>query len=169
MFSELFFIKRFVLIFGDPVISLTVVLAAILVFAGLGGLWAQRKKAAALRNALIALVAVLLLTLIGVDFIIQHLLRLAGTWRYIAAILLMFPAGFLMGLPFPLGMRYILQNPVQRAYAWSSNGCASVLTSIASAQIALSCGIPFILGCAASAYFVVLVSVMLSGRMRPAD
>jgi hypothetical protein len=35
MFSELFFIKRFILIFGDPVISFTVVLTAILVFAGL--------------------------------------------------------------------------------------------------------------------------------------
>jgi hypothetical protein len=169
MFSELFFIKRFILIFGDPVISFTIVLAAILVFAGLGGLWVQRKKAAGLRNSLIALVAVLVLTLIVMNFGIHYLLRLSGIRRYIAAILLMFPAGFLMGLPFPLGMRYILKNPGQRAYAWSSNGCASVLTSIASAQIALSYGIPYILGCAVSAYLLVLACVGMSGRLESSN
>jgi len=68
------------------------------------------------------------------------------------------PIGFLMGLPFPLGMRDMLKSPMQRAYAWSINGCASVLTSIISAQIALVSGISYILGCAIAAYLIVICS-----------
>ena len=49
-----------------------------------------------------------------------------------------------MGLPFPLGMRHMLESPVQRAYAWSVNGCASVLSAIVAAQAAISFGIPVI-------------------------
>jgi hypothetical protein len=63
-----------------------------------------------------------------------------------------------MGLPFPLGMRDMLNSPTQHAYAWSVNGCASVLTSIVSAQLALVFGISSILGCAIAAYFVVTFS-----------
>jgi hypothetical protein len=44
MFGELFFIKQYILIFSDPIISFTVVLSAILVFSSLGGLWSQRIK-----------------------------------------------------------------------------------------------------------------------------
>jgi hypothetical protein len=71
-----------------------------------------------------------------------------------------------MGLPFPLGMRDMLNSPTQRAYAWSVNGCASVLTSIVSAQLALVCGISFILGCAIAAYFVVILSWQQINRIR---
>jgi hypothetical protein len=56
-------------------------------------------------------------------------------------------------------MRYLLQNPTQRAYAWSANGCASVLASIGSAQIALSFGLPHIMFAAILAYAFALLAV----------
>ena len=37
MFVELYFIKQFVLLYGDPVVSFTVVLSGMLVFSGVGG------------------------------------------------------------------------------------------------------------------------------------
>jgi hypothetical protein len=67
------------------------------------------------------------------------------------------PVGFLMGVPFPLGMRYILNTPVQRAYAWSVNGCAAVLTSIAAAQVAISWGIVQVAAAGVLAYVLALV------------
>ena len=82
-----------------------------------------------------------------------------GIARYIFAFLILFPIGFLMGFPFPMGMRYLLENPVQRAYAWALNGCSSVLTSIISAQIALSLGITHIMAFAAIAYLFAFLSV----------
>jgi len=53
----------------------------------------------------------------------------------------------------------LLENSVQRAYAWSVNGCASVLSAIIAAQIALSFGIPLIAIIAVFSYLVALGAV----------
>jgi hypothetical protein len=158
MFIELFFIKKYILLFGDPVISFTVVLAGVLIFSGLGGVWAQKKEKQILKISLSALIAAILIVLLALDTIIESLLRFSFVWRQLGAVLILMPIGFLMGLPFPLGMRDLLKSPIQRAYAWSINGCASVLTSIISAQIALISGISYILGCAIAAYLIVIGS-----------
>ena len=159
MFVELFLIKRYILIFGDPVISFTVVLSAILVFSSIGGLWTQHQKTIGIRNALIALIIILLAIIFCIDWIVDHILGFSAIWQYVCAFLLILPVGFLMGLPFPLGMRYLLKNPAQRAYAWSVNGCASVLTSIGAAQVALSFGIRYIMAAAIIGYAVALASL----------
>lgn len=165
MFIELFFIKKYILLFGDPIISFTVVVAGVLIFSSFGGAWSQKRKADILKMALFCLAGVLLLTFIGLNLLIEQLLRFSDLWRYSGALLLLLPIGFLMGLPFPLGMRDMLNSPTQRAYAWSVNGCASVLTSIASAQLALVFGISFILACAIAAYFVVIFSWQQMSRI----
>jgi hypothetical protein len=154
MFVELFFIKKYIFIFGDPVISFTVVLTGILVFSGFGGYCSQRIGPGGLRYALIALIAVLIFIFLGLDPMIHGILGLSKILQYALAILLLILPCFLVGLPFPLGMRYLLNRPAQRAYAWTANGCSSVLASILSAQIALSLGIPIIILCAAAAYLL---------------
>jgi hypothetical protein len=158
MFIELFFIKKYIFVFGDPVISFTVVLAGILVFSSFGGYCSQRIGPHSLRNVLLVLIAVLVFVFFCLDPIIHQILELSNFVRYLMAFLLLIPAGFLAGFPFPLGMRYLLNRPDQRTFAWTANGCASVLTSIASAQIALSLGIPIIIICAALAYLLALIS-----------
>ncbi len=158
MFIELFFIKKYILLFGDAVIGFTVVLAGILIFSSLGGAWVQKKEKHILTFALIALIVALLIASLTLDHIIRYLLRVPALWRQSGAVLILLPIGFLMGIPFPLGMRDMLKSPIQRAYAWSINGCASVLTAIISAQIALISGISYILGCAIAAYLLVILS-----------
>ncbi len=160
MFVELFFIKQFTLLFGDPIVSFTFVLAGVLVFSSAGGLWSQRFDSRAIWISLTLLVLLILFMIFSTDFFSHQILKRSLFIRYLLALLLLMPTGFLLGLPFPLGMRYLLQYPVQRAYAWSANGCASVLTSIVSAQIALSWGISKILVCAGVSYLVVWVSVI---------
>ncbi len=54
-------------------------------------------------------------------------------------------------------MRLLLPTPHARACAWTANGCASVLASIAAAQLALSSGIAAIVIGAAGAYGVALI------------
>jgi hypothetical protein len=154
MFVELFFIKKYIFIFGDPVVSFTIVLTGILIFSGLGGVCSQRIGPGGLRNVLIALIAVLILVFLGIDPILRGILGFSKILQYALAVLLLILPCFLVGLPFPLGMRYLLNRPGQRAYAWTANGCASVLTSILSAQIALSLGIPIIILFAAAAYLL---------------
>jgi hypothetical protein len=154
MFIELYLIKGLILLVGDPFISFTLVVSAILIFSSLGGLWVHTKSIRNIRPALLTLIGVLILTAIGLELLSVHLLRIPPVLRYFTALLLMLPAGFLMGMPFPLGMRYLLNSPVQRAYAWSVNGCASVLSAIVAAQAAISFGIPLIAGLAVLAYVV---------------
>lgn len=159
MFVELYFIKFFILIFGDPTISFTLVVSAVLIFSSLGGLFMHNRMVRNIRPALFTLIAGLILVSAGLELMVDYLLTVTKVWRYSIVLLSMLPVGLLMGLPFPFGMRYLLEIPVQRAYAWSVNGCASVLSSIAAAQLAISVGIPAIAVCAVVAYFLAVVSV----------
>jgi hypothetical protein len=159
MFVELYFIKSFILLVGDPVISFTMVLSAILIFTSLGGLWVQNKSGQDIRSALAALIGMLILTVVSFELLAAHILRVSMVLRYLIAILFLFPIGFLMGLPFPLAMRHLLNSPVQRAYAWSVNGCAAVLSSVIAAQFAVSFGIPFIAAGAVLAYFLAFAAI----------
>jgi hypothetical protein len=158
MFIELFFIKKYILLFGDPIISFTVVVAGILIFSSLGGAWAQKKEKSVLKRALPGLIVILVLTALALDDLMNYLLRFSTIWRYSGAVLILLPIGFLMGLPFTIGMRDLLDTSMQRAYAWSLNGCASILTSIVSAQLAIIFGISLLLGCAIAAYLIVILS-----------
>ncbi len=157
MFVELYFIKEFILLFGDPVISFTVVLSGILIFSSFGGYYSQHIRIRGLKKALIALIVVLTFIFFSFRPIIQYILSLPIIIQYICAFLLLAIPGMLVGLPFPLGMRFLLESPIERAYAWSANGCTSVITSIISAQIALSFGISTIIACASLAYFLALI------------
>jgi hypothetical protein len=71
-------------------------------------------------------------------------------------------AGVLNWTPLPSWHAIYFNLPAQRAYAWSTDGCASVLASIASAQIALGLGISAIMIFAISAYFLAFITLKLS-------
>ena len=157
MFVEIYFIKRFIILTGNPVVSFTLVVAGILLFTSLGGIWVHKKPLPRPRFLLLALIMVLVLEAAVFELLVDRVLKLSTGLQYVMILLFLLPAGFLMGLPFPLGMRYLLSSPAQRAYAWSINGCASVLTSIAAAQVAISWGIPPIAFLAVGAYLVALV------------
>ena len=59
MFIEIYLIKSFVLLFGDPVISLAVVLSGVLIYSGAGGFWASKIDHKRIGNMLLVLLAVL--------------------------------------------------------------------------------------------------------------
>ena len=159
MFIELFFIKEYIFIFGDPVISLIVVISGLLVFSAFGGYWSQRISAKIFPIAIASLIAILICMFFIFKPIMHSIIPFNQFLRYTLALLFLIPPGFLLGLPFPLGMRYISNLPAQRAYAWTINGCASVLASITSAQIALGLGISAIMICAISAYFLAVITL----------
>ena len=162
MFVELYFIKHFILIFGNPIISFTVVLSGILVFSAVGGFWSQYMSYNGIKKALIALIFSLALIFLALETMTYEILGLAETVQYVLAILILLPCGVLIGLPFPLGMRYLVASAAKRAHAWTANGCTSVLTSILAAQIALSVGISYIAAGALVSYTLAFVAVYVS-------
>jgi hypothetical protein len=161
MFTELYFINQYIFLFGSPTISFTVVLSAIMIFSGIGGFFSQKLNQSHLKWVIVCLVCLFIGFYAGFELLVEKLLGFSDVSRYILAFLILLPVGFLMGIPFSIGMRLLLKTPMERTYAWAANGCASVLTSIASAQIAISRGISTIIILAAIAYFLALLG---SGR-----
>lgn len=161
MFTELFYIKKIFILFEDPVISLVLVLSGLLVFSGLGGVLSLYLNKNQLSIMVILVVAVLAGALAGMDTMVEQVLEFSKPGRVTAAFFLMLPPGVLLGFPFAMGMRYLPETPAQRAFAWSLNGSASVLSSIAAAQIALSFGISALLMAAMAAYALSFISLIL--------
>ena len=166
MLIEIYYIKRIIILVGDPVISFSFVIAGILFFAGLGGMWVHKKPPHNYRLPLTILIPVLCIEVVGFELLVPYMLEYSKALRFIFSLLFLLPAGFLMGMPFPIGMRFLLDAPVQRAYAWSVNGCASVLSAIVAAQLAISWGIPQIAAAGIFAYLMALLSLKVRQKRK---
>jgi hypothetical protein len=57
-------------------------------------------------------------------------------------------------------MRYLVDAPAHRAFAWAVNGSASVLAAIVSVQLAITWGLTSLLVCAVVAYALAGVALM---------
>ena len=159
MFAELLFVYLGTFLLGDPVISLTLTLAGVLVSSALGGVVSDRGGPARLRAAVAAAGLVSIVSAAGLMLATPHLLALPAWAR--GGVLLaatMLPA-FWMGMPFPLAMRQTAISPPAKAYAWTANGCASVLASILSAQIAIAAGFEWIAAAAFLSYGAAFISL----------
>jgi len=148
MLIEVSLISKFVLFLGHPIYALTVVLCSLLVAAGCGSYWSGRYVGAGhgpLRRVIaVALGAIVLLALV-LDLVFTRLL--AGASFGLAAtltVLALAPAGFLMGMPFPLGLRLLDRVGPQWGelvpWVWGINGATSVLGSVMAISIAINLG-----------------------------
>jgi spermidine synthase len=142
---EVALIQSFVLYLGHPVHALTVILSSLLVFAGFGALYSRRLPAEQFVRyrgwhfaAIIGVVAIELLLMPSLFDASLHLplyIRIAITVAALA------PLGFLMGHPFPIGLRHVenLRHDLI-PWAWGLNGAASVLGSVGAIGIAMLAG-----------------------------
>jgi len=152
MLVELYFIYYFTMIYNHPVVSFSIVLGVVLVSSSLGGLISQRLTYRSCMWAAGAIAALLLSMLLWFNFLIEMTMHLPIIACLATASMLMVPVGILVGIPFPLAIRHLIESPAHRAFAWAINGSASVLAAIASTQIAITWGLTSLLGCAVVAY-----------------
>lgn len=138
MFIELALIQKGGLYLGYPTLSLSVVLFALLLGGGWGSGWSQGWPLSTvwrrLRRSLAGLVALSLLGAMGLGALWK------ATWAWPMALripLAMLPIlllGFLMGQPFPTGLRSLPSKRIPAA--WAVNGLASVLGSVLAMALA---------------------------------
>lgn len=166
---EIAFIQRFVLFLGHPTYALTVVIFLLMVSSGAGSLMSRRWLPRAEAGwAPVLLVIVTLL--VYVFFLPGRLAALVGLdfeYRLLISAALLIPLGFVMGMPFPTGLRSLAPagsdsatgNAAQTAieWAWAMNAAASVLGSVLAMVIAIQFGLTVTLACGAAAYVVALV------------
>jgi spermidine synthase len=157
LFVEIPLIQRFILFLGHPVYAFAAVLFSLLTFSGAGSLLSSRLPLRRTMVALLALVVcypILLPHLFGLLLGGQFLLRLG------AAVIALAPLGFLMGVPFPSGIRLAGRvAPGLVPWAWGVNGCASVLSSILAVMLAISQGFSRVLLAGGAAYALALIVI----------
>lgn len=148
MLIEVALISKFILFLGHPIYALTAVLCTILISAGIGSYWSGLHIGTdrqSLRRVIAAAVAGIVVLsflvevvyprfLVGAPFVICVLLTIVA----------LAPVAFLMGMPFPLGLRLLDRVGPQWAelipWVWGINGATSVLGSILAITIAINFG-----------------------------
>jgi hypothetical protein len=145
MLIEVALLQRFVLLLGHPVYSLTVTLFSLLLGTGLGSVVSRRiadrnvRRAAVVACGAVALVALVWGT--ALPAIVQFAISWPLPLRIALAVALMMPAGMLMGIPLPAGVRLLsATQPELVAWAWGMNGALSVLGATLAVFIAMNWG-----------------------------
>lgn len=153
--AEIAAIQQLSLLLGHPIYAVAAVLTVFLICSGLGSLWSDR-VAVHHGPALLAAAAFLLLIHAAVLLRLVHLFQsFPLPIRVLAGMIEMAPVAFLMGLPFPLGLRTLARDDTARtAWAWATNGFASVVAAPLAALIALEMGSPAVFLVAAIFYSV---------------
>jgi hypothetical protein len=163
MFIEISLIQKFILYLGHPVYAISMVLATLLIFSAVGsylsGRWIKDRG-----TRLMWIIFFLSANIIFYSFALPGLfnatLGMHLISRQFITVLLLFPLGLLMGVPFPTGIRIAerLSSDII-PWAWCINGCSSVLSSILAVMVALIAGFKSVLLTAALMYFFAILCV----------
>ncbi|MGD1158640.1 MAG: hypothetical protein ABSA41_22845 [Terriglobia bacterium] len=167
MLAEMGMMQQLSIFLGQPIYSLAVVLAGLILAAGLGSLASDRmpissalkSRAPALLSALV-LLAYSLVVLPAIHGAVGGVL-----WQRIAVSLaLVTPCGFIMGFCFPVGLRWAteLGQEGNLPWMWALNGAASVLASFIAMCISTEISIRACVLTAVACY--ALGGILLSGK-----
>ncbi len=157
-------IQKFVLLLGHPTYALTVIVFSMLVASGAGSFWSRRVIADDDTRLVRVLAGVAVLVAI-LAFASPALTSGAVSWPLPAKMLItalaIAPAAFLMGMPFPSGLRRLEErhSPSVR-WAWSLNAAASVLGSGGAIVLAIYTGLRATLLFGGALYLIALVVIL---------
>ncbi|MFC1838919.1 hypothetical protein ACFL1N_05005 [Thermodesulfobacteriota bacterium] len=164
MLIEIPLIQRFVLFLGYPVLSLAVLLGSILGSAGVGSLWSSRfgldKTSRAIAITSMSIIFMVLCYAFILPVVLEQLLGLDLVIRVLASILILIPIGFLMGIPFPLGIRLLKESGLENhiPWMWGINGVSAVFGSVMTILVSISFGFTEALLLSSCCYFFVLLT-----------
>jgi hypothetical protein len=165
-------IQKFVLFLGHPTYALTVIIFSMLVASGLGSYFSRRLTEGGKRidRVLLAIAGIVVI----LAFVVTPLTTAAVGWplalKMATAALLIAPAAFLMGTPFPVGLARLeqLHSPSVR-WAWSLNAASSVMGSATAIFLAIYLGLRETLLAGGFLYLAALLVVRTSGSRKTAS
>jgi hypothetical protein len=164
MLIEVAILQRFVLLLGHPVYSLTVTLFALLLGTGIGSFLSRRVAPEAVRavtvRALVAIVAIALLSSAAMTAVIDLAIPWPLQGRIALAVALLIPVGILLGLPLPGGMRLLAASkPDLIPWGWGMNGAFSVVGATVAVFVAMNWGFSSTLSTGALVYALAAVTL----------
>jgi len=161
---EIVLLQRLQLFLGQPLYTLSVVLASLLIFTGLGSYLAGRIQEVSYKTLywlLGAVVCGILLTLAIMPLVLAWALGFALPLRVLIAVLQVAPLGILMGAPFPTGLRIVGEEAAPLVpWAWAVNGFFTVIGSVTAVILGMILGFTAVFVIAAGCYAVALIAIM---------
>jgi hypothetical protein len=149
LFIEIALMQRLTLFLGQPLYAIAVVLSSFLVFGGLG----SGASARITSDRVPLLVAVLVLVALVIARVLPAIaLALPDIAKIAISVALVAPLAFVMGMPFPIGLRRLAEADIP--WAWGINGTASVLSSMIATLVAVDFGFSVLVVLAAVLYAV---------------
>lgn len=165
---EIALLQKLILLLGYPTLALTVTLFSLLVGAGLGSGASQRVsiERASRESSSAAVLAALLVVLLASFFggrLAGALLDWPLGFRIALVVLVLGCLGFLLGRPFPLGVRRLSQvSAGDIPWMWGVNGLFSVVGSLGAASLGKLFGFRAVLLVGASIYLLLGVALFVS-------
>ncbi|GLS20948.1 hypothetical protein GCM10007874_39650 [Labrys miyagiensis] len=160
---EVALIAKFVVPLGNPTISASILITAMLVFSGIGSLVSERIADVA-RIALPAILLAIGLLLIAYAWWLDPFLGRIGAMSYGLRILCCFalvaPPAFLMGFPMATAMTWLSRLGKESVFiwAWGINGAMSVVGAAAVPIVATAFGLSTVLTISGVAYLVAILA-----------
>lgn len=167
MFVEIILIQQFILFLGHPLYSTSAIIFSLLFASGVGSFFSKkilgqdlRKN---LRKSLFLCAGLVVLYLFLLPPFYEALIHLSLALKMGLTFLTVFPLGFLMGFPFPTGIRLLAEQEKELVpWAWATNAYSSVVNSISALMIAFWVGYSFVLILASGGYLLALLFADLS-------
>jgi predicted membrane-bound spermidine synthase len=146
MFIEITLMQMMSMFLGHPVYGLGVVLFSMILSTGVGsfaseGLLLNNRKRLISWSLLLA--GYLVLVAVSVMPLMRAFMETDFIWRLSFCLLMIFPAGFMMGFAFPTGMRLTEQvSDSLTPWFWGINGALGVVASALAMVISIGAGLP---------------------------
>jgi hypothetical protein len=162
---EIGMMQKLTVFLGHPIYSVTVTLASVLFFAGVGSFVSARWFRGSPRRAWgvpAGLAALVFAYLVAWPAGFDALVGLPLPARIGLAVAILAPISLLLGVPFAYGIRLLNErNPSIIPWAWAVNGCFSVIGSILTVVVSMTIGFAATLAVAVAIYAVAFAAVAL--------
>jgi hypothetical protein len=157
MLLEVAMLQRFVLLLGHPVYSLTVTLFSLLLGTGVGSFLTRvvddRRIRRVTMSGLLAIVLLAVVSRLAIPWLVDVAIQWPLGVRIAAAVTILVPAGILLGMALPGGMRMLAaRRPELVPWGWGMNGAFSVIGATLAIFIAMNWGFSTTFMAAATVY-----------------
>jgi len=165
---ELIYIQIFMRLIGFPLYTYSTVIFTMLLGAGLGSAVSKRLGISVTERwawPFIGVLALGLLLMMSQSLIFDMFLEQSPAIRILASAIMIFPVAFFLGMPFPLGILAIQDQPAGAiAWAWGLNGLFTVIGGLLCVVISIFWGFQTTVLVALGLYAVAFVTF---SRLRP--
>jgi hypothetical protein len=165
MLVEIALIQQTRLFIGHPTLAVSLVIATLLISGGIGSALYRRIQPNITRlspTPVVLIILVVALWQIIWQAVSPQIIGSDPLMRVGVVIMMIFPLGLLMGIPFPMGLTVAGQTDARLVtLAWGMNGLFSVIGSVLAIVVAISVGFSAVFAVAGAFYAVALIIAIL--------